>query len=116
MPAVRVVRETTPVVVSLIGEIVDSKCYLGAMKPGAGRGHKACATLCISGGIPPVLVVRGDGEGVSYLLLEDAAGRGLRGSALLAIEPMIATRVELRGQRGRVGSWETFRLTPDASE
>jgi hypothetical protein len=115
-PAVRVGRETMPVVESLSGEIVDSKCYLGAMKPGDGRGHKACATLCISGGIPPVLVVRGAGDDVSYLLLTDATGRGLRGSGLEAIEPMIATRVELRGQRGRVGSWETFRLMPEAGD
>ncbi len=102
-------------VVTIAGEIVDSKCYLGAMKPGAGRGHKACATLCVSGGIPPVLVVR-DGEAgegaVSYLLLTDAAGRGLRGSGLEAIEPMIAEGIEVRGRLGRAGSWRTLRLEP----
>lgn len=44
--------------VTLRGEIVDSKCFLGAMKPGEGKTHKACATLCITGGIPPMLVTR----------------------------------------------------------
>lgn len=41
---------------SFRGEIVDAKCWLGVMKPGAGKPHKACATLCIDGGVPPMLV------------------------------------------------------------
>lgn len=40
--------------VRLTGEIVDGKCYLGAMKPADGKGHKACAILCIDGGLPPL--------------------------------------------------------------
>lgn len=36
-------------------EILDSKCYLGAMKPGSGEGHQACAILCVTGGIPPMI-------------------------------------------------------------
>lgn len=40
--------------VELVGEIVDGKCFLGAMKPGDGKTHKACATLCIQGGLPPM--------------------------------------------------------------
>jgi len=38
---------------ALVGEIVDPQCYFGAMKPGQGKPHKVCATLCITGGIPP---------------------------------------------------------------
>ena len=38
--------------VTLKGEIIDPKCYLGAMKPGGGKTHKACAMRCIAGGIP----------------------------------------------------------------
>ncbi len=55
----------------LKGEIVDSKCFLGVMNPGEGKPHRACASLCIRGGIPPLLVVR-DGSSplpASYLLL-----------------------------------------------
>lgn len=44
--------------VTLHGEIVDAKCYLGAMKPGVGKTHKACAALCLAGGIPPLFVAR----------------------------------------------------------
>jgi hypothetical protein len=49
--------------VSVRGEIVDGKCWLGVMKPGRGTVHRACARLCVRGGIPPLIVFR-DGEGV----------------------------------------------------
>jgi len=53
----------------LVGEIVDPKCYLGVMKPGDGKPHKVCATLCITGGIPPMFVVRdAAGQTTAYLL------------------------------------------------
>lgn len=44
--------------VTLDGEIVDSKCWLGVMRPGEGHVHKACASLCLRGGIPPMFVTR----------------------------------------------------------
>lgn len=43
--------------VTLAGEIVDGKCYLGVMNPGQGKAHRDCAVRCISGGTPPLLVV-----------------------------------------------------------
>lgn len=58
--------------VSLTGEIVDSKCYLGVMKPGRGKTHRGCAARCLSGGIPPLLLIETDaGERASYLLLDE---------------------------------------------
>lgn len=47
---------------TLQGEIVDSKCYLGVMRPGNTKTHRACAVRCIAGGVPPVLLVR-DAQG-----------------------------------------------------
>ncbi|HRV81116.1 MAG TPA: hypothetical protein P5218_06765, partial [Planctomycetota bacterium] len=41
---------------TLQGEIADSKCFLGVMKPGFGKTHRACAVRCISGGITPIFV------------------------------------------------------------
>jgi hypothetical protein len=41
----------------LTGEIVDSKCYFGVMNPGRGKVHRDCAARCLSGGIPPALLV-----------------------------------------------------------
>jgi hypothetical protein len=61
--------------VTLRGEIVDSKCYLGAMKPGGGRTHRGCALLCLKGGIPPLFVFRNGNTAPSiYLLASEALG------------------------------------------
>jgi hypothetical protein len=52
----------------LTGEIVDSKCYFGVMNPGRGKVHRDCAARCISGGIPPALLVR-DASGLTATVL-----------------------------------------------
>ncbi len=66
------------------GEIVDSKCFLGVMKPGNLKTHRACAIRCISGGVPPVLVVRGESalDPVTYLLMVDEEGRAVNDRVL----------------------------------
>jgi len=38
------------------GEIVDSKCHLGVMKPGEGPTHRDCAVRCLLGRVPPMFV------------------------------------------------------------
>jgi hypothetical protein len=52
----------------LTGEIVDSKCYFGVMNPGRGKVHRDCAARCLSGGIPPALLVR-DASGATRTVL-----------------------------------------------
>jgi len=52
----QVSRDLGPV--TAIGEIVDSKCYLGVMNPARGKVHRDCAARCLSGGIPPIFVAR----------------------------------------------------------
>jgi hypothetical protein len=76
---------------TLRGEIIDPKCHAGAMKPGDGKAHKACATLCIRGGIPPMFL---DESGQRYVLL-DSAGLALTGHSLDAILPFVADHVEI---------------------
>ncbi|XAL99558.1 hypothetical protein OT109_18510 [Phycisphaeraceae bacterium D3-23] len=84
---------------TLIGEIVDPQCFMGAMKPGEGKPHKVCATLCIAGGIPPVFVVRDQaGNTVTYLLMTDA-GESLPPSHY----EYIADPLELTGRIQRQG-------------
>ena len=62
--------------VTLIGEIVDSKCFLGVMVPGEGTTHRGCAALCLRGGIPAALhVKRPDGAASLYLIAGSAATR-----------------------------------------
>ena len=52
-----------------IGELVDTKCYSGVMRPATGKVHRACAIRCLSGGVPPGLLVRDShGDGVVFLL------------------------------------------------
>ncbi|MBN8954767.1 MAG: hypothetical protein BGP09_25095 [Rhizobium sp. 60-20] len=58
----------------LTGEICDGKCSSGAMKPGTGLAHKACANLCISGGVPPVFVSTAPVDGHIFLLLAGKDG------------------------------------------
>ncbi len=84
---------------TLVGEIVDSKCYLGVMKPGRGKTHKACAIRCISGGVPPVLRVEDRGGRVEYFLLVSAAGEPVNREVL----DMIAEPVQITGDVVRAG-------------
>lgn len=80
--------------VTLRGEVVDSKCYLGAMKPGEGRTHKECATLCVAGGIPPMLVYQMPDGRRGYALVAGEDGRAA-GPFLL---PLIGDPVEIEGE------------------
>lgn len=58
----------------LQGEICDGKCLAGAMQPGRGLAHKACANLCLFGDIPPVFVSSQPIEGEEYFLVAGADG------------------------------------------
>jgi nitrite reductase/ring-hydroxylating ferredoxin subunit/DMSO/TMAO reductase YedYZ heme-binding membrane subunit len=62
-------------VFTLTGELVDSKCWLGVMRPSTGKVHRACAVRCLSGGVPPALLVHREGEADRIVLLAGAAGR-----------------------------------------
>jgi len=59
---------------TFVGEIVDSKCFLGVMNPGRLEVHRACAMRCIAGGIPPILFAHDDAGREAHLLLVDANG------------------------------------------
>lgn len=70
---------------TLRGEIVDSKCHLGVMNPGQRRTHRACAKLCIRGGVPPILLVEDGRGGMAKLLLTDRRGAPLRDEILALV-------------------------------
>jgi hypothetical protein len=62
---------------TLDGEIVDSKCYLGVMKPGEGPTHRDCAVRCLLGQVPPMLAVREHGTTRRLpLVMMNASGGG----------------------------------------
>jgi len=76
------------------GEIVGSKCYLGVMNPGSGVTHRACATVCILGGVPPLLEVRREDGRREGLVLA-----GPRGEAIgKQLQRLIATPVGVTGR------------------
>jgi methionine sulfoxide reductase heme-binding subunit len=63
--------------VVLEGELVDTKCFFGVMRPATGKVHRGCAVRCLSGGVPPGVLVR-DGEGNGrVILLAGPPGRPL---------------------------------------
>ena len=77
--------------VTVTGEIVDSKCYLGVMNPGQGKVHRDCAARCLSGGIPPIFITT---DGRQQFLLVGADGRALDRDAL---REFIAEPITIRG-------------------
>jgi len=88
----------------LTGEICDGKCYAGAMRPGQGLAHRACAGLCLVGGVPPVFVATGAVEGSEFLMMGDASG----GPVPDSIYDHIATLVEIEGEIDRRGGLLVF--------
>jgi len=78
--------------ITLTGEIVDSKCYLGVMNPGQGKVHRDCASRCLSGGIPPLFVDLDNGE--QYLLV------GPNGNKVEydSLKAFVAEPITLRGE------------------
>jgi len=88
------------------GEIVDPKCYLGVMKPAWGKAHRSCARRCISGGIPPVLIVTNQQGESNYLLITDKTGSPLHGEIL----PFVGLNVEMEGEVEQVDDWLVLKV------
>lgn len=90
--------------VTVKGEIVDSKCYLGVMNPGNGKVHRDCAARCISGGIPPIFVTL-DGE-EQFLLV------GVDGNAIApdALREFVAEPITITGEALRRGESRLLRV------
>ena len=93
----------------LTGEICDGKCLNGAMRPGTGLAHKACANLCLIGDVPPVFVSTGPVDGHEFLLMADADGRSVTDQIL----DFTATYVEINGDVERRGDILVFKISPE---
>jgi hypothetical protein len=93
---------------TLVGEIVDSKCFLGVMNPGQLTPHRACAIRCISGGVPPVLLVRQKDGPAIYLLLVSADGKPVNQLVL----DMVAEPVQITGEVEKQGDLLVLRADP----
>lgn len=99
----------------LRGEILDAKCYFGAMKPGAGKGHKACATLCIQNGIPAMFL---DDRGELWLLVENASQTQTTHVGMSVLDSktqaMIGEPIELLAVRGRIANLAALQIIGQA--
>lgn len=93
---------------TLRGEIVDSKCYLGVMKPGRAKPHRACAVNCIRGGAPPALAVIDENGTQGFFLLVDE----MDGAVNQRVLDLVAEPVEIRGEVFRRGNLHYLRADP----
>ena len=92
----------------LTGEICDGKCYSGAMRPGNRLAHKACANLCISGGVPPVFVSAADVEEHNFFMLTTSDGTPFPD----AFYDYVAKPVTLEGEVIQVDDLMIFKVDP----
>lgn len=76
----------------LEGEIVDSKCHLGVMKPGEGPTHRDCAVRCLLGWIPPMFVPNQQSRARRMPLVSDV------GTPFVNAGAWAGRRVAIRGE------------------
>lgn len=100
--------------VELRGEIIDPKCFLGAMKPGRGKTHKACAALCLRGGIPPMFVSE-DSQGrlMYHLLVLEDGRKAVEGAALETLVSHVGDAISIKGEAAVWGDVVLLRVGPD---
>jgi len=96
----------------LAGEICDGKCLAGAMRPGRGIAHKACANLCLVGEIPPVFVSTRAVEGSEYLMVLGPDGGPLPDAAYDHVAQFISVEADL----ARHGDLLVMRIDPASIE
>jgi len=90
-PATRTLGEVT-----LRGEIVDTKCFFGVMRPATGKVHRACAIRCLEGGVPPGLLVKDEqGNGVVFMLAFSEESRKAFDTQWAALEAKVEGNLEL---------------------
>lgn len=92
--------------ITLSGEVIDPKCYFGVMKPGKGKIHRSCASLCISGGIPPVLATNDENNLSPYFLITDLNGNPINKEILAYIgKPSI-----IKGMVEKMEDWYLLKI------
>ena len=96
----------------LTGEITDGKCLAGAMRPGRGLAHKACANLCLLGDVPPIFVSTQPVLGETYLLITGPDGTRLPRAAYDYVAQFITAEGDIT-RRGDLLVWE---IDPDTIE
>jgi hypothetical protein len=94
------------------GEICDGKCLNGAMRPGRGLAHKACANLCLLGDVPPVFVSTQPIDGSDFMLITGPDGTRLPAEAY----DYIGQFITLEGDLERRGDILVLRMDTSTME
>lgn len=90
---------------SLRGEILDPKCYLGVMRPGEGKPHRSCAIRCIEGGIAPLFRTT-TGDANQYFFALDAEGKPINSK----IAKYVADDVQICGTVEQWDDWYVVKV------
>ena len=96
---------------TLSGEIVDGKCWAGAMNPGDGKAHRGCGSLCLLGNVPALFIPRGASPSPWYVLA-DADGNALDE----AIRAHVGEPQTLRGHVYDAGDLHEFRIDRETAD
>ena len=78
------------------------------MKPATGKVHQSCARRCISGGIPPVLVVADDRGEVDFLLVTDLQGNPIHDE----LNDFIGPQIKISGEIEQLDDWLVIKTDP----
>ena len=97
--------------IKISGEIVRSKCFYGVMNPGHLKTHKACAILCIRGGIPPVFYVNASKtKTAKHYLMLNSQGKTFNDDIL----ELVAQQVSVTGETSSLDN--LFIIKADAKD
>lgn len=94
--------------VTIKGEIIDPKCYLGAMNPGEGKPHRSCAIRCISGGIMPMITYTENNQ-KKYAVLLGENGEKINNQVL----DFVAEPIEITGVLYKYENWNYVYINPN---
>ena len=94
--------------VTIKGEIIDPKCYLGAMNPGEGKPHRSCAIRCISGGIMPMIIYTENNQ-KKYAVLLGLNGEKINNQVL----DFVAEPIEITGVLYKYENWNYVYINPN---
>jgi hypothetical protein len=95
-------------IIELKGEIIDPKCYFGAMKPGRSKPHRDCAIRCIEGGMDPILYVRNENGDANYYLLLGPGGEKLNKE----LKDHVAEPISVKAKAVQYDDWIVLYFDP----
>ncbi len=92
------------------GEIIDSKCFFGVMKPGSGKTHKSCAVRCLSGGVPALFKSTDNNGDHDFYLLLGENGESINQDLL----GYTADHIQLEGNVFQMADWKIIQTSPSS--